>query len=216
MRAVLLGPPSSGKGVAGEYLNASAGVPCVSTGQLLRAEVEMQTEIGLKLKPELEKGHFAPDEIVQELISQFLRDSACFALDGFPRNVKQAEFLELELTRLNKPLNVVVYLSTSDDVIIQRATTRLTCSGCRRVTSTRYTSSLVCEVCGGELYRREDDTEETVRERLVVYRHQTQPLIDFYGSRGVLDEVDAGGTIPELCAQLDAIVARIASMPIIA
>ena len=216
MRAVLLGPPNAGKGVAGEYLSSAASVPCVSTGHLLRTEVAEGTEIGLRLKPELDNGRFAPDAIVEELIAQFLRDNRCFALDGFPRNVRQAEFLDAELLRLGCALNVVVYLNAADDVIVQRALTRLTCADCRRVTSTRYTASPICEVCGGRLYRRDDDTEETVRARLEVYRTQTRPLLAFYSSRDLIEEVDAACSIPELYAHLKAIVRRFDTMAVTA
>lgn len=212
MRAVLLGPPNAGKGMAGEYLYKTADIISVSTGQLLRAEVASGSEVGRRLKEELDKGHFAPDEIVVSLVSDFLRQYDSFTLDGFPRNVQQAEYLEKELAKLGKPLSMVIFLSVPDEVIVERALARLTCSNCRRVTSTRLTDSLICEVCGGRLFRRSDDTEVTVRERIEIYRQQTEPLIAFYRTRRLLREVNADVTLPELYEELTRLVSSIKEM----
>lgn len=190
MNIVMFGPPGSGKGTYASRLMSLLGVPHISTGDIVREEIKAQTNVGKRIKEYVDRGELVPDEIIIDLLVKRLRKPDAekgFILDGFPRTVKQAEFLEK-----NFRIDLVINLNVPDEVIIQRLSNRLTCKRCgaiyNRITLKPKVDE-ICDVCGGELYQREDDKPEVIRERLAVYRRNTEPLIDRYREKGILRNV---------------------------
>ena len=194
MRIVLLGAPGSGKGTLGARLCDKLGVPTISTGDMLRAAVKNGTPTGLKAKAFMDGGTLVPDEIILALIDERLAEPDCAngcMLDGFPRNIPQAEALE----NTAKP-DVALLLDVPDEVIEKRMTGRRVCAKCGatfNIHSLPPKAEGICDNCGGTLVQRADDAPETVRDRLRVYHDQTEPLVEFYRSRGILKVVD--GTV---------------------
>ncbi|MEM1582121.1 MAG: adenylate kinase [Candidatus Bathyarchaeia archaeon] len=190
MRIIILGPPGSGKGTYASRLSVILGIPHISTGDMVREEIKAQTEIGKKIKEYSDRGELVPDEIIVRLLLERLRKPDAqkgFILDGFPRTFKQAEILE----KISE-IDVVLNLNVPDEIIVQRLSNRLTCKQCgaiyNRLTLKPRVDG-VCDVCGGELYQREDDKPEVIRERLNVYKRSTEPLINYYKEKGLLKDV---------------------------
>lgn len=191
MNVVLLGAPGAGKGTQAARIIEEYGVPHISTGDILRAAVANATPLGLEAKRYMDAGELVPDTVVIGLVSSRLSEpdtAAGFILDGFPRTTAQAEALDAELDSLDKRIEAAVAVTVDAEVIVGRLTSRRTCRQCGRITN--VAEGAVCSACGGELYQRDDDNEATVRNRLEVYERSTAPLIDYYGSKGVLTEVD--------------------------
>jgi adenylate kinase len=209
MRIILLGAPGSGKGTQAQRLSASRGVPQVSTGDLLRGAVKAGTELGLKAKAAMDAGELVSDDIVLGMIRERLAEPDAapgFILDGFPRNIAQAEALDGVLDEIDAPLDAVVLLDVDFDVLLKRITGRRTCGQCGKVYNVYFlppAAEGVCDACGGELVQRADDNEETVSNRLKVYESQTAPLVAFYEDRGKLKVVPATGEIDDVLAQLE-------------
>ena len=204
MRIVLLGPPGAGKGTQARALGALWNIPQVASGDLLRAAVREKSEFGREAARYMDRGQLVPDELVLKLIAERLaRPDAKkgFILDGFPRNVFQAETLAKMLEQSDSKLDKVVAVIVPDEEIVKRISGRRTCRNCAamyHVTFEPPKKPGVCDTCGGELYQREDDAEETVRERLKVYSEATQPLLDHYGRLGILAKVDGVGRPDEI------------------
>lgn len=191
MRLVLLGAPGAGKGTQAVFLKERHGLAHISTGDILRHNLKQGTPLGLEAKKYMDKGELVPDELVMQMIGERLdsmRPDEGFMLDGFPRTVKQAEFLEGKVK-----LDGVIMFKVSDDDIVKRLMNRAVCRSCGTITTW---DNEKCPSCGGELYRRDDDNEETIRSRLKVFHDQTEALIEFYRARNILLEVDATG-MPE-------------------
>lgn len=190
MRILIFGPPGSGKGTYASRLTSILGVPHISTGDLVRDEIKRQTEIGMIVKPYVERGELVPDEIIIDILLRRLREPDTekgFILDGFPRTISQALFLD-EKFKIDLVINLVV----PDEVIIQRLSNRLICRRCGAIynrLTLKPRVDEICDVCGGELYQREDDKPEVIRERLNVYKRSTEPLIDYYRRKGILRDV---------------------------
>jgi len=203
MRIVLMGAPGSGKGTQSQLLVGAYGVPQISTGDLLREAVSKQTELGKKAKAAMDAGKLVDDAIVLGMIRERLaRPDAVkgFILDGFPRNIAQAEALTKLLTELKQPLEAVVLLNLDLGILFKRLSGRRICEGCGRVFNI-YTApaegALHCEKCGGKhrLIQRPDDREEVIGKRLEVFEAQTKPLIQHYQDAGLLRAVDADASV---------------------
>ncbi len=217
MNLVFLGAPGAGKGTQAKRLAASTGRPHLSSGDILRSEISEGTELGTQAKQFMDAGQLVPDDVVDRMmIARIGRDDCAdgFILDGFPRTAVQARELDEALEELGRPVDTVVYLHVDDDEVVERITGRRVCSACGAI---YHAKSLppkvegVCDKCGGRLTQRKDDTVEVVRERLVAYHRQTEPLIEYYRSRGLLRRVDASRGIDEIQADLSAMVNEVAS-----
>ena len=208
MRIVLLGAPGSGKGTQAKRLMADKRMPQVSTGDMLREAIAAGTRFGMKAKPLMESGNLVPDEIVLGIISERLAQPDAqdgFILDGFPRNTQQAEDLEELLDQLGTPLDTAVLLDVDFDILMKRLTGRRTCSKTGKLLNIYFSSPEELDECieaGGELVQREDDNEETIGNRLSVYRESTEPLIKYYEKRNKLTRIDAEGTVDEVYDRL--------------
>lgn len=204
MRIVLLGAPGSGKGTQAKKLMAEKNIPQISTGDMLREAVAAGTRFGLKAKSVMEAGDLVPDEVVLGIISERLSqpDAADgFILDGFPRTRQQALDLEELLDQLGTPLDTAVLMDVDFDILMKRLTGRRTCSLTGKLLNVYYSGQEELDACtnaGGELVQREDDNEETISNRLNVYRENTEPLIEFYAKREKLTKIDAEGSIDEV------------------
>jgi adenylate kinase len=212
MRIVLLGAPGSGKGTQAKKLMAEKNVPQVSTGDMLRAAVEAGTRFGQKAKSIMDAGELVPDDVVLGIISERLAEPDAadgFILDGFPRTRQQALDLAELLDQMGTPLDAAVLMDVDFDILMKRLTGRRTCSLTGKLLNVYYSSQEELDACtqaGGELVQREDDNEETIGNRLSVYREQTEPLIEFYRKRDILKTVDAEGTIDEVYGRFTAIL----------
>ena len=203
MRVVLLGPPGAGKGTQAKRLTELYGVRHISTGDLFRSSVQQGTDLGRLAKTYMDRGELVPDEVTVRMLAEALRraEGGGFILDGFPRTMAQAEALDRELVILDRPLQAALAFVIDDELAVKRIAGRRTCARCQHpynveLEPTRIAG--VCDSCGGALLQRPDDAEETVRRRLEVYHHSTEPLLYFYAERGLLRPVDATGDEAEV------------------
>jgi len=209
MRIVFLGAPGSGKGTQAQRLMAEHSMVQVSTGDLLRAAVASDSDLGKRAKVAMDAGELVSDGIVLGMIRERLQQpdtDAGFILDGFPRNLAQAEALESELADLNKHLEAVVLIDVDLDVLMKRLTGRRTCSRTGKLLNIYFSPQSELDACtkaGGELIQRADDNEETIGNRLEVYRQQTEPLVEYYERAGLLRTVGGGGEIGDVYARLE-------------
>ncbi|WP_018863556.1 MULTISPECIES: adenylate kinase [Thioalkalivibrio] len=196
MRIVLMGAPGSGKGTQAKKIVSTFGIPHVSTGDLLRAAMAARTELGREVESAMNAGQLVPDDIALGLIRDRLQEPDAqegYILDGFPRNVAQAEALDTMLEELGAPLDQVIQIDVPFEELKQRLTGRVSCGDCGAVFNTHTfppKQEGVCDLCGGELMHRADDTEQTVVNRLKVYEEQTRPLIEYYAGRELLKHVN--------------------------
>ncbi len=208
MRIVLLGAPGSGKGTQTKLLTKRLGIPKASTGDLLRKELASGSALGRQAKEAMNAGRLVSDTIVLKIIRKSLKQSntqSGFVLDGFPRNIKQAEALDAMLAKLDQPLDVAVLLEIDADVLLQRLTGRLTCPECGRVYNIYTHPPKIdgqCDYDGSELVQRGDDKQVTIENRLRVYQAQTEPLVDYYGEQEKLLRVEAEGEIDEVAKRI--------------
>ena len=212
LNIILLGPPGAGKGTQAARLQANRGMVQLSTGDMLREAVAAGTPIGLQAKAIMERGELVSDAIVSALIGERL-DAAAeqgAIFDGFPRTRAQADALDLLLTERGRRLDHVIELAVDEDALVKRITGRFSCARC----GTGYHESFkptqvpgVCDVCGStEFVRRKDDNEQTVRTRMAEYRAKTEPILPYYGARGLVRRVDGMASVDEVAAQIDAIL----------
>lgn len=204
MRLVLVGPPGAGKGTQATFIAQQRGIPHVSTGAIFRDHVSAGTELGALANSFMTKGDLIPDEVTNAAVKQRLADPDCangFLLDGFPRNVTQAEVLDEMLTELGVKLDVVLELVVDEDEVIRRLSGRRTCRTCGRNWHVDFDPPAkdgICDVDGGELFQRDDDQPETILNRLRIYAQETAPIINFYAARGLLVGIDATGPVDDI------------------
>jgi adenylate kinase len=204
MRLVLVGPPGAGKGTQAQFIASHFAVPKISTGDIFRANVSEGTRLGLEAKKFMDAGDLVPDEVTIAMVQDRLKqDDATegFLLDGFPRTVHQAVVLDDTLSGQGVAVTVVLELVVDDDEVVRRLSGRRTCRQCGHVWHVDFdppTTPDACDRCGGELFQRDDDREDTIRHRLEVYADQTSPLIGYYGDRGLLRGVDVTGPVEDV------------------
>jgi len=208
MRLVLVGPPGAGKGTQAQFLAAHYLIPHIATGDIFRANLKAGTPLGLQAKTFMDRGELVPDSVTNDMVKdRLLQDDLAngFLLDGFPRNVAQAEVLRANLTQKSTPLTAVLELSIDNSEIIARLSSRRTCKDCGLPT----VGNEKCPTCGGDIYQREDDKEEVIARRLEVYEEQTAPIISFYRSEGLLITVSAMGTVEEITQRAISALSRV-------
>lgn len=205
MRLVLLGPPGAGKGTQAKVLSNRLNMPHISTGDMFRKAKASGSELGRKLADYMNRGVLVPDDVVNEIVVERLREDSLeargFILDGYPRTRQQAEVLDKELDKANAQLNLVIYMKTSKETILARLTGRRVCKECGKIYHIKNIPSKqegICDGCGGELYQRDDDKKETVLRRLEVYEEQTKELIDYYKNKGALKTVSGDLEVRQL------------------
>ena len=202
MKLILLGAPGAGKGTQAEILSKELNIPTISTGNILRAAIKDGTPIGLKAKEYINAGRLVPDDVIMGIIKERLEEDDCangYILDGVPRTIPQAVAMEEMGIDIDKALSIEI----DDEIIIDRMTGRRTCRDCSRTYHIKANPPKVegvCDACGGELTIRKDDADETVKERLRVYHHETEPLKAFYKDRSKLVTVDNQPTIEDTTA----------------
>ncbi|MDT9027719.1 MULTISPECIES: adenylate kinase [Rossellomorea] len=209
MNIVLMGLPGAGKGTQAEKIVDKYGIPHISTGDMFRAAIKGGTELGLKAKSFMDNGDLVPDEVTIGIVRERLSKEDCekgFLLDGFPRTVAQAEALENILADLGKKMNYVININVDKDILMERLTGRRICKECGATYHLVFnppTEEGVCDRCGGELYQRADDNEETVQNRLDVNIKQTQPLLAYYEDKGYLKNIDGQQDIHRVFDDID-------------
>jgi len=212
MNLVLMGLPGAGKGTQAERIVEKYNIPHISTGDMFRAAMKEETELGLQAKSFIDKGELVPDEVTIGIVRERLGKNDCqkgFLLDGFPRTVAQADALEGILSELNKQIDYVINIQVNKDILMERLTGRRICKQCGATYHLVFNPPAnegKCDKCGGELYQRADDNEETVANRLEVNLQQTQPLLDFYNEKGYLRNIDGEQDINKVFNDVDQLV----------
>ncbi len=211
-RVVLLGPPGAGKGTQAVRIAERYGIPHISTGDIFRANVKEGTPLGKKAKEFMDKGLLVPDELVCDLVEDRVSKDDCangYLLDGFPRTVFQAEHFDRFLEQDGQALDCVIDIEVAEDILLPRMIGRRVCRQCGKpyhIINTPPKVEGVCDVCGGEVYQRADDQEETVRNRFRVYQDQTAPLIEYYTASGKLSPIEGSKTPDEVFADICALL----------
>ncbi|TDD94501.1 adenylate kinase [Actinomadura rubrisoli] len=203
MRIVLVGPPGAGKGTQAQFIASHLSIPKISTGDIFRANVSGGTELGRQAKQYMDRGDLVPDEVTIAMVRDRLGEEDArdgFLLDGFPRNVPQAETLKKILAEWDTRLDIVLELVVDEDEVVRRLSGRRTCDKCGRIWHVDFDDKQddICDDCGGHLFQRDDDKEEVVMHRLEVYRHDTAPLVQFYADEDILVGIDATGPVEEV------------------
>ena len=212
MKIIMLGAPGAGKGTQAKMIADRYGIPHVSTGDIFRANIKNNTELGKQAKAYMDKGELVPDELTVKILLDRVAQDDCksgYVLDGFPRTIPQAEVLDKELGRLGESIDYAIDVEVPDENIVKRMGGRRACVTCGATYHIEHVPPKqdgICDNCGGELILRDDDKPETVQNRLNVYHTQTQPLIDFYNAKGVLREVDGTKDMMEVFGSIVAIL----------
>lgn len=215
MRLVLVGPPGAGKGTQAQFLASHYAIPHISTGDIFRANLKEGTPLGIQAKLFMDRGDLVPDSVTNEMVRDRLGKADVangFLLDGFPRNVAQAEVLRAILAEKRTPLNAALELSVDTAEIILRLSGRRVCRNCGKVWHIEFDKTSdpqKCDTCQGELYQREDDKEEVITRRLEVYQEQTAPIISFYRTEGLLITISATGSVSEITERAVSALSRV-------
>nr|WP_221494116.1 adenylate kinase [Actinomadura coerulea] len=199
----MVGPPGAGKGTQAQFIASHLSVPKISTGDIFRANVSGGTPLGRQAKQYMDRGDLVPDEVTIAMVRDRLGEDDArdgFLLDGFPRNVPQAETLKKILAEWDTRLDIVLELVVDEDEVVRRLSGRRTCDKCGRIWHVDFDDKQddICDDCGGRLFQRDDDKEEVVMHRLEVYRHDTAPLVQFYADENILVGIDATGPVEEV------------------
>ena len=214
MNIILFGPPGAGKGTQAQFIVEHFEIPQISTGDMLRAAVKAQTPLGIKAKSIMDAGELVPDDVVLGIVSERLAQGDCkagFVLDGFPRTIAQANSLYFILAKLNKLIDHVVSLDVDYGEIIQRLSGRRTCLTCGKgfhVINAPPRVEGICDACGETLLQRNDDLEETIKKRLIIYDQQTVPLKQYFSKTGLLRNINGTGTIQDIQQQILSLLKR--------
>jgi adenylate kinase len=212
MRIILLGPPGAGKGTQAAGIAEEVSIPHISTGDMFRSALKEGTALGMEAKKYMDAGELVPDDLVVAMVNERIKQPDCsggFLLDGFPRTIIQAEKLDETLEREGLAMDLVINLACDDETIIKRLTGRRVCRSCGRiyhVVNMPPKTEGICDDDGGELYQRDDDKEETILNRLDVYKKQTADLIDYYRAKGLLKDVDANAPREETLQNMLALI----------
>lgn len=204
MKLVLLGAPGAGKGTQAKKLTEKYTIPQISTGDILRKAVADRIPLGKEAKSYMDKGELVPDSVVIGLVKERIVRDDCkngYILDGFPRNTSQAEVLDKVLADMNAPLDTAISVDVEKNDLMKRLTGRRTCKDCQQMYNVHFSppeKEGVCDKCAGELYQRDDDREDTIKNRLDIYEKSTAPLIDYYGRKGILKSVKGEGNIEDI------------------
>ncbi|PET16643.1 adenylate kinase [Bacillus thuringiensis] len=216
MNLILMGLPGAGKGTQAEQIVAKYNIPHISTGDMFRAAMKAETEMGLQAKSFIDKGALVPDEVTIGIVRERLSQEDCvrgFLLDGFPRTVAQASALEEIMKDLGKKIDYVLNINVDSGLLLKRLTGRRICKECGATYHLEFNppaTADVCDKCGGELYQRSDDNEETVANRLDVNIKQTKPLLDFYDELGYLKSINGEQDINKVFADIDVLIGGVA------
>lgn len=208
MRLVFLGPPGVGKGTQAARLSKQHSVPHIATGDILRTAIARKTPVGLEAKSYIDAGKLVPDDVIINIIRERLKEPDVqngYILDGFPRTIKQGEAFTKILDQDRKNVDRVIYFHLNEDELIKRIAGRRSCSSCQKIFHTSYnppSKEGFCD-CGTALIQRKDDSPETVKERLAVYRNETSPLIQYYQDQGLLSKIEADGTVDEVSEKVE-------------
>ena len=212
MKLVLLGPPGAGKGTQAAEIVKKYNVPHISTGDIFRKNISEGTDLGKKAKEYIDKGLLVPDELVVAIVKDRLSEADCkegFLLDGFPRTVDQADSLDTELKELDYKLDNVINIHVDKESLIERAVGRRICKSCGATYHVSFNKPKEvgkCDLCGGELFQRSDDTEETVTKRIEVYLEQTEPLTEYYKKKGILVDINGDQDIDKVFSDIVSIL----------
>ena len=207
MRLILVGPPGAGKGTQAVHLASHFSIPHISTGDIFRLNIKGETKLGLHAKSFMDAGNLVPDSVTNEMVADRLTHpdaKSGFLLDGYPRNIDQADFLKNVLEKANTPLDAVLEFKLENEEIIKRLSGRRACRGCGATSHVFFEAPKVagiCDSCGGELYQRSDDAENVIANRLAVYADQTEPIINYYKSAGLLKTISAVGEVSDIAAR---------------
>lgn len=208
MRIILLGPPGAGKGTQAAGIVEKYNIPHISTGDIFRKNIKEGTELGKKAKGFIDQGLLVPDELTVGLVTDRISQPDCkngFMLDGFPRNVAQAQHLDKYLKEVGISLDKVVNIEVDKDILVGRAVGRRICKSCGATYHVEFKPPKVdgvCDVCGGELYQRADDNEETVSKRIQVYLDETKPLVNYYSQEGIIANINGQQSIDKVFADI--------------
>ncbi len=215
MNLIFLGPPGAGKGTQAKIIAGRFHIPHISTGDILREAVASGSELGKKVKNIMESGELVPDELMIDIVKERIEKEDCkdgFIFDGFPRTIVQANALDMMLREMDKEIEGAIYFNVAEDEVVKRISARRVCSKCGAVYNLVYSPPRIdgiCDKCGGTLYQRDDDKEETVRKRYSVYMEKTVQLLDYYKKQGKLFEVDASKDIEDVKDKIMEIMEKI-------
>jgi adenylate kinase len=207
MRLILVGPPGAGKGTQAVHLASHFSIPHISTGDIFRLNIKGETKLGLHAKSFMDAGNLVPDSVTNDMVADRLTHpdaKSGFLLDGYPRNIGQADFLKANLEASGTPLDAVLEFKLENEEIIKRLSGRRACRGCGATSHVIFEAPKVagvCDACGGELYQRPDDAENVIGNRLAVYAEQTEPIINYYKSAGLLKTISAVGEVSDIAAR---------------
>ena len=212
MKIIMLGAPGAGKGTQAKMLAEKYGIPHVSTGDIFRANIKEQTELGMEAKKYMDQGLLVPDELTVKILLDRVAKDDCkngYVLDGFPRTIPQAEVLDKAVAELGESIDYAINVDVKDENIIRRMSGRRACLKCGATYHIEHIPPKkegICDKCGSELVLRDDDKPETVEKRLKVYHEQTQPLIDYYNKKGILKEVDGSQDMKDVFSAIISIL----------